>query len=82
MAYILLIRHGQNEWVKKNRLAGWIPGVHLNEEGTNQVNKLAERLSQWPIRAIYSSPLERCMETAAYIAKSCHIPISGSELNF
>lgn len=69
MAYILLVRHGQNDWVKKNRLAGWTPGVHLNEEGQKQVEALAERLSQWPIKAIYSSPLERCMETAAALAQ-------------
>lgn len=68
MAYILLIRHGQNDWVNKQRLAGWTPGVHLNEEGRSQAKDLSDRLSSLPIKAIYSSPLERCIETAAFLA--------------
>jgi probable phosphomutase (TIGR03848 family) len=68
MAYILLIRHGQNDWVNKRRLAGWTPGVHLNEEGRSQAEQLSERLSSLPLKAIYSSPLERCIETAAFLA--------------
>jgi probable phosphomutase (TIGR03848 family) len=69
MAYILLIRHGQNDWVNKRRLAGWTPGVHLNEEGRSQAQQLSDRLSSLPLKAIYSSPLERCMETAAFLAR-------------
>ncbi len=68
MTVILLIRHGQNDWVDKKRLAGWTPGVHLNEEGQKQVASLAERLEKIPIKAIYSSPLARCVETAQAIA--------------
>jgi len=68
MTYILLIRHGQNDWVDKKRLAGWTPGVHLNDEGLKQAQALANRLSHMPISAVYSSPLERCLETAAIIA--------------
>ncbi|MFZ0547283.1 MAG: MSMEG_4193 family putative phosphomutase [Candidatus Promineifilaceae bacterium] len=76
MAYILLVRHGQNDWVKKNRLAGWISGVHLNDEGKKQVRELAERLSDLPIKAVYSSPLERCMETAEALAQPHKLDIN------
>ncbi|MDX1613425.1 MAG: MSMEG_4193 family putative phosphomutase [Candidatus Promineifilaceae bacterium] len=69
MVVILLIRHGQNEWVKKNRLAGWTPGVHLNDKGRQQVADLGQRLSKLPLQAVYSSPLERCVETAAAVAE-------------
>jgi probable phosphoglycerate mutase len=41
-----------------------MPGVSLNEEGKEQANKLAERLKHLPIAAIYTSPLERAVETA------------------
>ena len=68
MAYALLIRHGQNDWVNKNRLAGWTPGVHLNDVGRRQVEQLSSRLSELPLKAIYSSPLERCTETAEALA--------------
>lgn len=70
MAYILLVRHGQNEWVKKKRLAGWIPDVHLNEEGERQAEQVAARLAHLPIAALYSSPVTRCVETAAYIGRA------------
>ena len=70
MATIILVRHGENDWVKKNRLVGWIEGVHLNENGRKQAQAAAERIAQLPIKALYSSPVERCMETAAYIAES------------
>jgi probable phosphomutase (TIGR03848 family) len=79
MAYVLLVRHGQNDWVDKKRLAGWTPGVHLNDEGRKQVKALADRLSQLPVKAIYSSPLERCMETAEAVAISCELPVNTLE---
>ena len=76
MTMILLVRHGQNEWVKKKRLAGWIPNVHLNDEGKKQARQVAERLSHLPIAALYSSPVTRCMETAAYIGRQLDLEIS------
>ncbi len=69
MATVILVRHGENDWVKKNRLAGWIEGVHLNENGRFQAKDAAKRLAKLPIHSIYSSPVTRCMETAEYIAK-------------
>jgi probable phosphoglycerate mutase len=68
MTMILLVRHGENDWVKKHRLAGWIPGVHLNENGRQQAQAAADRLAHLPIKAVYSSPVTRCMETAEYRA--------------
>lgn len=75
MAVIILVRHGENDWVKKHRLAGWIPGVHLNETGHNQAAQAAERLAALPIKALYSSPVTRCMETAVYIAQKHQLEI-------
>lgn len=68
MTRIILVRHGENDWVKKRRLAGWTPGVHLNEKGRQQAADVAERLAVLPVTAVYSSPVTRCMETAEYIA--------------
>lgn len=69
MPTILLIRHGENDYVKSRRLAGRLPGVHLNERGQAQAAALAEALKQLPIRAIYTSPLDRAVETARPLAK-------------
>jgi probable phosphoglycerate mutase len=68
MPTILLIRHAENEYVAKGRLAGRLPGVHLNERGKKQAATVAEALSKAPIKAVYASPLDRCMETAHPLA--------------
>ena len=75
MPLLLLIRHGENDYTKTHRLAGRLPGVHLNEHGQKQAEALAEALTQVPIKAIYSSPLERAMETATPIAESVGLTI-------
>ncbi len=45
MPLVLLIRHGENEYVKTGKLAGRLPGVHLNERGRQQAADLAKALS-------------------------------------
>ncbi len=65
---LLLIRHASNDWVGK-RLAGRSPGVHLNSDGHREAEELATRLHGYPIDAVYSSPLERALETARYLAE-------------
>lgn len=67
MTTILLIRHAVNDYVKTGRLAGWTPGVHLNDEGRAQAAALGERLAAVPLDQLYASPLERTMETAEAI---------------
>ena len=69
MTTILLIRHAVNDFVKTGKLAGWTPGVHLNDDGKAQAEALGTRLADAPLDYIYASPIERTMETAAAIAK-------------
>jgi probable phosphoglycerate mutase len=75
MPLLLLIRHGENEYVKTSRLAGRLPGIHLNERGQKQADALGEALTDVPIKALYSSPLERAVETAAPIARARNLEI-------
>lgn len=75
MTLLLLIRHGENDFVKTGKMAGRLPGVHLNERGQKQAQALGEALKDVPIKAIYSSPLERAMETAAPIASARKLQI-------
>ena len=75
MPLFLFIRHGENDYTKKNKLAGRLPKVHLNDYGMKQAQALSEALKETPITAIYSSPLERAMETATPIAKSIGLTI-------
>ncbi len=75
MPLLLLIRHGENDFVKTGKMAGRLPGVHLNERGQKQAQALGEALKDVPIKAIYSSPLERAMETATPIANARNLQI-------
>ncbi len=68
MTTVILIRHATNDWVRKGLLAGWTPGVHLNQEGRAQAQDLGQRLASIPLAAIYASPLERAVETAQAVA--------------
>ena len=76
MPLLLLIRHGENDYVKTSKMAGRIPGIHLNEHGRKQAQALGEALKNFPITAIYSSPLERALETAAPIAEARKLEIN------
>jgi probable phosphomutase (TIGR03848 family) len=75
MPLLLLIRHGENKYVKTGKLAGRLPGVHLNQHGQDQARALGEALKDVPLKAIYSSPLERAMETATPIASTRKLQI-------
>jgi probable phosphomutase (TIGR03848 family) len=76
MPTILLTRHGENEYVAKGRLAGRLPGVHLNENGKKQAQALAEALGQAPIKTVYASPLDRTIETAEPIAQALGMKVT------
>jgi broad specificity phosphatase PhoE len=70
----LLIRHASCDPVGRS-IAGRKPGVHLNAEGSEQAARLAERLTALSIDGLYSSPLERAMETAEPIGSRQHLDI-------
>jgi probable phosphomutase (TIGR03848 family) len=63
MTTLLLIRHASHDLLGK-ALAGRAPDLHLNARGKMEAERLAERLAPLPIRAIYTSPMERAQETA------------------
>ncbi|MGH2723767.1 MAG: MSMEG_4193 family putative phosphomutase [Actinomycetota bacterium] len=74
MALLLLVRHGLTAATGK-RLYGRSPGVHLSEAGRGQAQRVAERLAGLRLAGLYSSPLERCVETADPIARACRIDV-------
>lgn len=66
---IILVRHGETDWNKEKRIQGGSSDTPLNETGREQAEGLARRLSHDRIRAIYSSPLRRSLDTARVIAR-------------
>lgn len=61
---ILLIRHGTTPTTGR-LLPGRAPGLHLADRGREEAASVAERLAGLAIDALYTSPLERSVETAA-----------------
>jgi broad specificity phosphatase PhoE len=67
MTTFFLIRHAHCDRVGEV-LWGRTPDVHLNERGKSAARELARQVAENRPDAIYSSPLERAIETAAEIA--------------
>ena len=84
---VLLIRHGVTNWTEEDRFTG-VSNIPLSEIGLNQAQLLSNKLfkSSISINAIYSSPLQRCIDTAKIIAQPYNLDIQikkeFSELNY
>ena len=64
MTTVLLIRHGRTSANTAGLLAGRASGIELDAAGVQQAADLASRLASVPLRAIVTSPLRRCRQTA------------------
>ncbi|HZC26506.1 MAG TPA: histidine phosphatase family protein [Actinopolymorphaceae bacterium] len=64
MATLFLVRHGRTKANADGILAGWTPGVGLDEVGQGQAGTLATRFGTIPVVGLVTSPLDRCRETA------------------
>ena len=82
---LLLIRHAERR-SSHGPLPGRTAGVDLTEQGLVQAERLARRLAALPISAIYSSPLERALQTAAPLASRLNLAVqveaSLTEIDF
>jgi probable phosphomutase (TIGR03848 family) len=76
---VILLRHGRTTANAGGVLAGWTPGVLLDETGTDQVRAVGERLAKVPLAAIVSSPLERCRQTADAIATGRDLEVQSDD---
>ena len=64
MTTVLLIRHGRTSANTAGVLAGRSSGVELDDVGHRQVAEAAARIAGVPVKAIVTSPLRRCRQTA------------------
>lgn len=79
MPTVILLRHGRTTANTGGVLAGWTPGVQLDERGREQVRSVAQRLAPVPLAAIVSSPLERCRQTAEAVAAGRELTVRDDE---
>lgn len=69
MARLILVRHGETEWNNIRRIQGGGSDTPLNEKGRQQAEGIALRLRTEEVQSIYSSPLQRALNTARAIAR-------------
>lgn len=74
MTTLFFVRHAVTAHTGQ-RLSGWMDGVHLTDEGKRQAETAADGLAHVEFDAIYSSPIDRTMETARAIAKRHALPV-------
>ncbi len=74
MTTLLLIRHAVTEMTGK-RLYGRSEGISISEAGREQAAALAKRIAEIKLDVLYSSPLDRCMETSTPIADACGVRV-------
>jgi broad specificity phosphatase PhoE len=72
---LVLVRHGQTDFNVQHRLPGQLPGIPLNATGQQEARMTAESIRALPLTAIVASPLERTMETAAFVNQGRGLPI-------
>ncbi len=74
MTRLLLIRHGTTAWNVERRYQGQTDTT-LNEDGREQVLRLAKRLRSEDLDALYASDLQRAWKTAERVAARHHLTI-------
>ena len=82
MTKILLVRHGHVEGIKPERFRGRSE-LPLTHRGVSEAQAVARRIaSAWRPVKIYTSPMQRCIETGHAIAKACGVESQAiAELN-
>ena len=76
---IIFLRHGQAENNTKKILAGRSPGVDLTQVGIQQAEQSGKMLESLNISAIYSSPIDRALQTAEIVGKHCDLEIMNDD---
>jgi len=74
MIRLFLVRHGQTAWSAERRYQG-STDIPLNETGLRQAEALARHFAAKGIAAIYSSDLQRALQTAAVIGQAAGLAV-------
>jgi len=80
MLHLILIRHGLTDWNAERRYQGQTD-IPLNDMGREQAGRLAKRLAERTVDALYASDLKRAWETAETIGRAMEIePVAEKRL--
>jgi broad specificity phosphatase PhoE len=73
---LVIVRHGRTDWNRVERFRGRAD-IELDEMGIRQAEAAAERISEWQVSAIYSSPLRRALTTAKILAGTFSLEVKS-----
>lgn len=72
---VLLVRHGHVPGISPERFRGRTD-IELTDRGVAEAHKTADWIARvWQPAALYTSPLKRCIDTSAAIAKKCEVSV-------
>lgn len=75
---VYFVRHGQSIFNKEERHQ--FPDTPLSDEGLKQAEAIGNRFNNIPLDLILSSPYKRALQTAQYIGKVTHAPVTQADL--
>lgn len=78
MTSFYFVRHGVTAHTP-HKLSGWLPGISLSHDGRAEAEAAAASLERVRLHAIFSSPLERTLETAQTIAARQAVDVTVSD---
>lgn len=85
MTRVILVRHARTSWNDQGKYGGHTD-ISLDELGKEQIQKVAQRLNKYPVKAVYASDLQRAYETALSIAQAHDLQVEKfgdlREINF
>lgn len=79
MGSIIFLRHGQAKNNTERVLAGRTPGVPLTDDGIDQAKTAAEFVEKMNVTKIYTSPIERALQTAEIVGNHNAIDVVSDE---
>jgi len=79
MLTLYIIRHGETDWNKEDRIQGRL-NSHLTEKGRHNARVLGERLKDIDFAEVITSPSGRTIETTELIVKDRDVLVQTNEM--
>ncbi|HVN95672.1 MAG TPA: histidine phosphatase family protein [Syntrophorhabdaceae bacterium] len=83
---VFLVRHGETLDEETGKVYKGTIDIPLSRKGIERIEKVADYLAPYPLAALYTSALSRCIESASIIGRphklSAHIDERFNELHF
>lgn len=72
MIEVYIVRHGETDTNKEQRINGASTNLPLNAVGIKQVQELQQSFAIQKINRVYSSPMKRALQTAEILNNGYH----------